>query len=219
MGHRGAAFQADAELVAHDAGAAVAAGEEVAADLLGGAGLDRTQRGGHAIGVLLEVLEGHAPARVDQRMIEDGGLQHRLDHHLADAHGGLARLGAVVPGEDLGTLFDNAGITEAVQLTARQRRDPGDIEVVLLRHRDGAQLVDQAEPAEQLHRAAVGDVHLGMPRGRGVALDQQTADAERRQDARQGHADRPAAGDQYLCVMLSGAKHLIAADAGLVEAP
>ena len=123
-------------------------------------------------------------------------LQHRLDHHLADPHGGLARLGAVVPGADLGALLDDGGIAEAMQLAARQRRDPGDVEIVLLRHRHGAQLVGQAEPPEQLHRAAVGDVHLGMPRGRGVALDQQAAHAERGQRARQRHADRTAARDE-----------------------
>jgi hypothetical protein len=98
VGHGRAAFKADAELVAHDARAAVAAGEEVAAHLFGDAGLDGAQRRRHPIGVLLEVFESHAPACIDQRTVQDGGLQHRLDHDLTDPHRRLARLGAVVPG-------------------------------------------------------------------------------------------------------------------------
>ena len=192
----GAALQPDAELLAHEARAAVAAGEEVAAHGLGRAGLHGAQRRGDARLVLLEILEGHAPARVDQRVVEDGVAQHRLDHHLAHPHRRLARLGAVVACQDLGALLDDAGIAEAVQLAAGQRGDPRDVEVVLLRHGDGAQLVGHAQPAEQLHRAAVGDVHLGMPRGRGIALDQQAAHAERGERAGERHADRPAAGDQ-----------------------
>ena len=67
--------------------------------------------------VLLEILEGHAPARVDKGVIQDRVAQHRLDHDLAHPHGGLARLGPVVAGQDLGALLDHAGIAEAMQLT------------------------------------------------------------------------------------------------------
>ena len=198
--HGGAALAADAELLAHEAGAAVAAGEEVAADGFGRAGFHGAQGDGDARLVLLEILEGRAPARVDQRVVHYRVAQHRLDHDLADAHGGLAWLRAVVAGADLGALLDHAGIAEAVQLAAallaRQRGDPGDVEVVLFRHGDGAELVGDAQAAEQLHRAAVGDVHLGMPRGRRIALDQQAAYAERGERAGKRHAHRPAARDQ-----------------------
>ena len=168
---------------------------------------------------LPEILEGRAPARVDQRIVQDGVAQHRLDHDLADPHRRLARLGAVVALQYLRTLLDDAGIAETMQLAARKGGDPRDVEVVLLRHGDSAQLLRHAQPAEQLHRAAVGDVHLGMARGRGIALDQQAAHAERGERAGQRHADGAAARDQDAYVMLSGAKHLIAVDAGLVAAP
>jgi hypothetical protein len=196
----GLARQPDPELLAHDRGAAVAAGEEVAAHRLGGAGLDDAQGAGDARLVLDEALERHAPARLDQRVVEDRLAQHRLDHDLAHPHRGLTRLGAVVPGQDLGALLDHAGIAEAVQLAPSpvlgERGDPRDVEIVLLRHRHGAQLVDQAEAAEQLHRTAVGDVHLGMARRRGLALDQQAAHTELRQRARESHPDRAAPRDE-----------------------
>ena len=76
----GVALQPDAELLAHDGGAAVAAGEEIAAHGLGRAGLDDSQGRGDAGLVLHEILERHAPARVDQRVAQDGVAQHRLDH-------------------------------------------------------------------------------------------------------------------------------------------
>ncbi len=202
MRHGGAAFQSDAELLAHDAGAAVATGEEVAAHRFRRAALDRAQGGGDARLVLHEILEFRAPARIDHGRLFSIGqyrvAQHGFDHDLAHPHGGLARLRAVVAQKDLGAFLDDAGIAEAVQLSAGQRSDPRDVEVVLFRHGDGAQLVQKAEPAEQLHRAAVGDVHLGMPRGRGIALDQQAAHAERGERAGERHADRPAARDQDL---------------------
>ena len=116
----GAALQPDAEPVAHGAGAAVAAGQEIAAHGLGRAGLHDTERRGDALRVLLEILEGRAPARVDQRIVQDGVAQHRLDHDLADPHRRLARLGAVVARQDLRTLLDDAGIAEAMQLAARR---------------------------------------------------------------------------------------------------
>ena len=176
----GFALEADAQPVADDAGAAVAAGEEIAAHFLRRAGLGHAQGTGDAGLVLHETLERRAPARLDQRMVDDGRLQHRLDHHLAHPHGGLAGLRAVILPQDLGTLFGDAGILEAMQFAASQRRDPRDVEIVLLRHGDGAQLVGDADTPEQLHRAAVGDVHLRVPRGRGIALDQQAAHAELR---------------------------------------
>ena len=198
--HGGAAFERDAQSLAHAAGAAVAAGEEIASHPLGGAGLLAAQRDGDARIVLLEILERDTPPCVDQRMIDDGIAQHRLDHHLAHPHGGLARLGAVVAGKDFGALLCHAGIAEAVEFAAScfpcERRDPGDVEVVLLRHGHGAQPVGDAKTAEQLHGAAVGDVHLGVPRRRGMTLDQQGTHAERSQRASHGHADRPASRDQ-----------------------
>ena len=116
--HGGAAVERDAQPLAHAAGAAVAAGEEIASHLLGSAGLLAAQRDGDAGLVLLEILEGDAPARVDQRMIHDGVAQYRLDHHLAHPHGGLAWLGAVVAGKDFGALLGDAGIAEAVEFAA-----------------------------------------------------------------------------------------------------
>src|SRR6202011_4069796 len=77
--HRRAPFQPDAETLAHDARAAIAAGEESAAHLLRGAGLGDPQGAGDALLVLDEILERHAPARLDQWMAEDGVLQPRLD--------------------------------------------------------------------------------------------------------------------------------------------
>jgi hypothetical protein len=80
-------------------------------------------------------------------------------------------------GADLGALLDHARVAESMQLAIGQGRDPRNVEVVGLRYRHGPQLFGQAEPTEQLHRAAIGDVHLGMPRRRRLALDQQAAHA------------------------------------------
>ena len=210
--HRGAAVEGDAQKLAHAAGAAVAAGKEVAAHLLGRPGLHRAQGRDDAGLVLLEILQGDTPAGIDQRMAADGIAQHGLDHHLAHAHGGLARLGPVVAGQDLRALVRDARIAEAMELAAArlagQRRDPGDVEVVLLQHSHRAQPPGHAQAAKQLHRAAVGDVHLGMARRRRMTLDQQAAHTMERQRAGERHAHRPAARDQDGdSVMLSEAKH------------
>src|SRR5205085_11836224 len=53
--------------------------------------------------------------------------------------GRLRRHGAVVGLAEQAAPLGRARITEAVQLVAGQRGDPGDVEVVVFRHRDGAQ--------------------------------------------------------------------------------
>src|SRR5262249_36963528 len=93
--------------------------------------------------------------------------------------------------------FVDAWIAEAVELVVGQRSHPGNIEIVVLRHCDGAQRIDQAKPSEQLHAARVRDVHLGIARRRSVALHQHASDAASRQLARERHADGTAADDQH----------------------
>jgi hypothetical protein len=124
-------------------------------------------------------------------------LQHRFDLDLRDPHRRLTRHAAVVALADQAPPLRNARIAEAMQLMTAQRRDPGNVEIVVLRHRNGAQRIDQPEPPEQLHAAGVGDVHLGIMRGAGVALDQHAGDAASRQLAGQRHADGTAAGNEH----------------------
>jgi hypothetical protein len=58
-----------------------------------------------------------------------------------------------------------------------QRCHPGNIEIIVFGHRDRTQRTDQLQPPEKLHASRVGDVHLWVTRGGGVALHQHALDA------------------------------------------
>ena len=190
------AVEVDAEAVAHPAGSAVATDEVTAPNLLDIATRAADHRG-HRFIVLHQIDQCHLPPSVHQRSIRETALKNRLDLHLGNTHRRLAGHAAVVALADPAAPFGHARIAEAMQLVTAQRGDPGDIEVVILRYRDAAQLVRQPEATKQLHAAGVGDVHLGMT-GRGcVPFDQHASDAALRQIAGERHADRSATGDEH----------------------
>ena len=62
--------------------AAAVATDKVAAAHLRARPIHSAKRGGHAVGVLREVLERHAPLRVAAALAADRPLQHRLDLDL-----------------------------------------------------------------------------------------------------------------------------------------
>ena len=193
--HARLAFEADAEALADAARAAIATGQIAAADLLSRA-VRRPQCRGHALLVLRDVFQLDAPSRLDHRRALHRALQHRLDLDLRNSHRRLARHGAVVAIGNKSPPVGDARIAEPVQLVAGQAGDPGHVEIAQLRHGDGAQRIYHAKPAEKLHAARIGDVHLRMSRGGRVAFHQQAGDAAPRQLARERHADGPAARDQ-----------------------
>ena len=174
--HSPLALEPDADAIANPAGPPVATDQIAAADLLSRP-ISRSKRCDHLILVLREVLQFHAPPRVDHRGRLHRALQDRLDLHLRDAHRRLRGHAAVVARADQRPPVGHARIAEPVQLMPGQMSDPGHIEIAGLRHGDRPQRIDHAKPTEQLHAAGIGDVHLGMARGRRVAFDQQARDA------------------------------------------
>ena len=200
MGHEaihdaGLTVKANAKTAAHPAGAAITPDQKGAAHLLG-LSFRRAKRRRYPVPVLRQMLKGHSPARLDARLGLKAALQHRLDLHLRDPHGRFTRHAAVIVLADQASPLRHTGIAEAAQFMPRQGCNPGDIEIVALRHRNCPKLIRQTQAAKQLHAANVGDVHLRMARGGGIALHQHAVDLAASQVARKCHADRTTARDQ-----------------------
>ena len=83
-----------------------------------------------------------------------------------------------------------------MQLMTEYRRDPRHVEGMSFRYGYRAQHLREPEATEELHRADIGDVHLGVRGRRAIALDQHNVDAEARQHECERHANRSCTGDQ-----------------------
>ena len=190
-------IQADAQALADNTAGAVTTGEKPCADPAGLTGCGGPDDGIDAVLVLGERVQRPAEPDVDvlcplfQQPFEGG-----FDHHLGDPHRGFQRLGAVIAFADLGAALLDGGIDETGQLPAGQTGDPRNIERVVFGHGHGAKVLSHSKPSVQLHAPAVGDVHLWMAGGVGIALDHDRVDPVVLQLERQCEPDRAPAGNQ-----------------------
>ena len=191
------AFQLDAGLLAHRAGAAVAADEIAAAQLLAragsGAGLHR-----HALVVLDEILQPAAVAHGDVGRRLRHLLQERLQLVLRHQLIRLQQAGAVRTLGDLLAALRHRGI---FQHRDRRIAEPGGQEHV---HRVVGRITQRPHPigdadaAIELHGARVRAVHLRIGQRGRAALDQQAAHAAPAKVDGQRQADRPGAGNDHV---------------------
>ena len=68
---------------------------------------------------------------------------------------------------------------------------------MIRRHGVGAHLVGDAQPPEVLHAAPIGNVHLRMTRGGGIAFHQERCDAAMLELVSEHEAHRSSARDQH----------------------
>src|SRR5262249_34554473 len=174
---------------------------------------------GHSVRVLRQIVESNAPTRLHTGLALDGPLQHRLDFHLGDPHRWLPRHAPVIRLADNASPFGHARVAEAMEFVARERCDPGDVEIVALRHRYRSELVHQPKPAKQLHAANICDVHLRVARGGGIAFHQHAGDAPPRQIACRRHADGATASNEDRNLVHARLPYTAAARAACLELP
>ncbi len=187
---------AHAELVAHDALAAVAADDVARDDALAAAGLDLLDLGGDPFRALGIVETLPAEAHIDAGKRLDVPEEIVLDEHLVGAQ---QRFGHLIGGAGLGDVIHLLALgrhLEARELEAGEAREIADIGRMIGGQPEAPQRGRNAEPPVMLHRARVLRRALRVPARRHVAVEDEAADPERVQAHRQGHADRPAADDQ-----------------------
>ena len=85
---------------------------------------------------------------------------------------------------------------ETMQSMTDHVGDPQNIEGIVAGHASISQLLGNAQTPEQFHAAAVGEIHLGVPRGFEIPLNQHGADPVSRQIQGESHAHGPAPRNQ-----------------------
>ena len=193
--NRPLALAGDAKLVTNATVPPIASGEQATADLLYLPVL-RANRRRNAIRILLEALERPAEPELHQRRLEQDVSQNRLEHDLAQAHIRFQRLRTIVSGGNFLAPIVHIGITEASDFPLTQPGHPGNIHDVLARNSDVADSLGYSEPSEVLHAPTVGDIHLGMTRGRRIALNDQNPDTARLKLHRSRQPHGPCSDDQ-----------------------
>ena len=74
------------------------------------------------------------PARINQRLGQNGGLQDRFNHNLGNVHRRLQRLRAIIDSMVTRSRIGGRCVFEAMQFMPRHRRDPGYIQRMRIRH-------------------------------------------------------------------------------------
>ena len=197
------AAQPDAERLSHRAGAAVAAGQVVAAY---GAGLavGRAHGDGDAVGGLLVRHIFGRPVHGHGRQRLAFGLQQRLERVLRNELVGLQRNAAVIGRADVRFRLGHGRIRQP------QQRRPGEIENDVDIHRDvaaqarGADLLRQAHAPVDFHGPRVDAFHFRQERRLVLPLDQRASDAALAEVDGKRQADGACADDQNLRVRQSG---------------
>ncbi len=192
-------MQCDAQRLAHRTRRAVATDQVSRSQaMLAAVEVDNARR--HAVGVLRQVVETPAGTHGDERILLAQAFKPRLEDRLRAALVGHLRHRAIVASADaLAPVIDRRQ-RPAREAAARQSGREQHVERVPRWHADFAQSFFKAESAQQLHAAAVGDVHLRPACRIEIALDDGGAHAVMCEFLGKHQADRAGAGDENGCV-------------------
>ena len=154
----GLALQANAELAAHQAVAAIAARQIGAADRF--LAVLPAQHRGHAIRILLETQELGAEAHGHARQFLGHLLHQRLKRVLRNQLVGFQRLGTIGCGADIGARLVHRGIGQAHQRRAHQVEHHIHVHRPVAAQPGCTDAVGHAQAAEHFHGARIASLHL-----------------------------------------------------------
>ena len=191
------ARQADAEVAADRAAAAVAADKVSRADLAHGTVALRVPQGrGDAGPVLVQGLEPRAVGDRHPRQRLGRLAQQGLQRVLRDQLIGFGRKRRVLGPCDLVTRLGDRGIVEPEPRTFGHRADDPDVHRHVRRQPRLADAPGQPHAAEDLHRPGVAAFHLRQELRPRLPVDQQAADPPLAEVDGKGQADGSGADDQ-----------------------
>ena len=188
------AGEADAELLADRAAAAVAAGEIARGDVGDAAGAANFRR--DQIRVLGELQELGAVAHRHRRQRLRDRLEERLQRVLGNELVGLQRHRGPGRGRDLALRRRDRRVGQVQQRRLQDRGDDEDVHRALRRQAGGADAVGEPHAAVDFHGAGVAPLHLGQELRGLLLLDQGAAYAAQAEIDGEGQAHRTGADDQ-----------------------